>query len=318
VVQEVTLVQDQALGLVEPLNREEKGTNLQDDEKVGGQVGSSRRSSPGSCTSSHKSQKVDKAVSVDLEEDRRSLASISRSDIQGMLESLTQRVRDIEGERASRSGARSSAGEAAEVADSGRAESIVSGASSTASGRTRARRVTDDDGVKYDPETQSTLRRQSVIIEGLTMETEELRKKCGQLEEEVGGGTPLVEDLTTKLQQVEGRLEESESYCYQVIEENVEMKSEMESLEAEIAEVSDTFRDKDAKEFKKTKWELENLGKTCRNLQLKLGKAQAKAARLRQEKEDAEEVAREQMVWKTTALVAAAAMATYAILTRIK
>jgi len=29
-------------------------------------------------------------------------------------------------------------------------------------------------------------------------------------------------------------------------------------------------------------------------------------------------VAREQMVWKTTALVAAAAMATYAILTRIK
>ena len=34
---------------------------------------------------------------------------------------------------------------------------------------------------------------------------------------QVGGGTPLVEDLTTKLQQVEGRLEESESYCYQVL-----------------------------------------------------------------------------------------------------
>merc|ERR1712080_52302 len=111
------------------------------------------------------------------------------------------------------------------------------------------------------------------------------------------------------------RLEESETYCYQVIEENVEMKTEMETLEAEISEVQDTFRDKDAKEFKKTKWELENLGKTCRNLQLKLAKAQSRATRLRLE---AEELAREQMIWKTTAIIAAAALATYSILSRVK
>merc|ERR1712080_20422 len=114
------------------------------------------------------------------------------------------------------------------------------------------------------------------------------------------------------------RLEESETYCYQVIEENVEMKTEMETLEAEISEVQDTFRDKDAKEFKKTKWELENLGKTCRNLQLKLAKAQSRATRLRLEKEEAEELAREQMIWKTTAIIAAAALATYSILSRVK
>ena len=59
------------------------------------------------------------------------------------------------------------------------------------------------------------------------------------------------------------------------------LKSEIETLEAEISEVQDTFRENDAKEFKRVKWELENLAKSCRNLQLKLGKAQAKANRLR-------------------------------------
>jgi len=313
---------------------------LGDEEKVTATKSLRSVTSPSSSsTSSH--NKVDKAISVDLEEEDKlstksktselsanfgnrltdlpartpDLTNISRSDIQGMLECLTQRVRDIEaGER----GDRASGGDVAElteVADSGRAESIASGVSSVSS-RGRARRVEEVN--EYDPETQSTLRRQSVIIEGLTMETEELRKKCQQLEEEVGCGTPLVDDLSQKLQNVESRLEESENYCYQVIEENVEMKSEIETLEAEISEVQDTFRDKDAKEFKKTKWELENLSKTCRNLQLKLGKAQAKAARLKQEKEDAEDLAREQMIWKTTALVAAAAMATYAVLSRVK
>merc|ERR1719245_472533 len=89
------------------------------------------------------------------------------------------------------------------------------------------------------------------------METEELRKKCQSLEEELG--TPAVQDLSLKLEQVEGKLEETENYCYQVVEENVELKSEIENLETEISEVQDTFRDKDAKEFKKTKWEIENL-----------------------------------------------------------
>ena len=315
---------------------------LGDEEKVAAAKSLRSVTSPSSSsTSSHR--KVDKAVSVDLEEEDKlstksktsdcsanfgnrladlpartpDLTNISRSDIQGMLECLTQRVRDIEaGERGERgSGGGGDIAELNEVADSGRAESIASGISSVSS-RGRARRL--EEVGDYDPETQSTLRRQSVIIEGLTMETEELRKKCQQLEEEVGCGTPLVDDLSHKLQNVETRLEESENYCYQVIEENVEMKSEIETLEAEIAEVQDTFRDKDVKEFKKTKRELENLSKTCRNLQLKLGKAQAKAARLKQEKEDAEELAREQMVWKTTALVAAAAMATYAVLSRVK
>ena len=133
--------------------------------------------------------------------------------------------------------------------------------------------------------------------------------------------TPVVEDLSQKLEQVEGKLEETENYCYQVVEENVELKSDMEALESEITEVQDTFRDKDAKEFKKVKWELENLSKTCRNLQIKLGKAQAKASRLRQEKEmieDEQREQREQNLWKTSAVVAVAALAAYQLISRFK
>ena len=117
--------------------------------------------------------------------------------------------------------------------------------------------------VKLMDRFTALIRRQSVIIEGLTLETDELKRRCQMLEDELA--TPGVDELQQKLDKVEGKLEETENYCYQVVEENVELKNEIETLESEISEVQDTFRDKDAKEFKKTKWELENLAKTCRN-----------------------------------------------------
>ena len=130
--------------------------------------------------------------------------------------------------------------------------------------------------------------------------------------------TPVVEDLSHKLENVEEKLQKTESYCYQVVEENVELKSDIEGLESEISEVQDTFRDKDAKEFKKVKWELEKLSKTCRNLQIKLGKAQVKAIRLRHEKEEIENEQREQNLWKTSAVVAVAALAAYHFISKFK
>jgi hypothetical protein len=61
------------------------------------------------------------------------------------------------------------------------------------------------------------------------------------LEEELVS-VPFVQEVQQKLQVVETKLEETESFCYQVVEENVGLKSEIEALEAEIAEVQDTFR----------------------------------------------------------------------------
>ena len=244
----------------------------------------------GSSTSSM----VDKGVSVDL-------SSAGISNIEEMLESLSRRVRNVE----------SSGRDLVDNDDSARAESVTSLVSS-ASSKGREKTV----AVESPGEAHSMIRRQSVIIEGLTLETDELKRRCQMLEDELATNT--VDDLQNKLGKLEGKLEETETYCYQVVEENIELKSEIENLESEISEVQDTFRDKDAKEFKKTKWELENLAKTCRNLQIKLGKAHAKASRLRQERDEIEEKQTEQKLWKTTAVVAAAAIAVVHLVSKYK
>ena len=239
--------------------------------------------------SSNTSSKVDKAVGVDL-------TSAGISNIEEMLESLLDSAqrRDL-----------------VDNDDSARAESVAS-MTSSASSKGREKRVRVED----PGQAHSMIRRQSVIIEGLTLETDELKRRCLMLEEELG--TNAVDEIQSKLEKVEGKLEETETYCYQVVEENIELKSEIENLETEIAEVQDTFRDKDAKEFKKTKWELENLAKTCRNLQLKLGKAHAKQMRLKHERDEIEEKQTEQKLWKTTAVVAAAAIAVVHLVNKYK
>jgi len=281
-------------------NIEEKSINQTDEAKVSQKEGIAQDDSETSCQDDlednksvteqelHCSDPMGKARSMDL-----SLEGIEN--LEELLESLSRKARNDP-----------------DNADSARTESVssfVSTASSKARCYVQERENEGDD-------SYSLIRRQSVIIDGLTMETEELRNKCQLMEEELS--TPAVLDLSQKLEQVEGKLEETENYCYQVVEENVELKSEIETLESEISEVQDTFRDKDAKEFKKVKWELENLSKTCRNLQIKLGKAQAKASRLRQEKEMIEEEQREKNLWKTSAVVAVAAVAAYQLISRLK
>ena len=64
--------------------------------------------------------------------------------------------------------------------DSAREESVVSLVSSSSS---RIRK--DDQERVLDDGTPSLIRRHSVIIEGLTLETEELRKKCQVMKEEL-------------------------------------------------------------------------------------------------------------------------------------
>merc|ERR1712098_953732 len=120
----------------------------------------------------------------------------------------------------------------------------------------------------------------SVIIEGLTLETDELKRRCQQLEDELA--TSAVDELQVKLQQVEGKLEETENYCYQVVEENVELKTEVENLESEISEVQDTFRDKDARSLRKQNGSLKTLPKlagTCSSSLAKLKPKQVDSGR---------------------------------------
>ncbi|XP_023334916.1 uncharacterized protein DKFZp434B061 [Eurytemora carolleeae] len=85
--------------------------------------------------------------------------------------------------------------------DSARAESIVSITSTNSTSRSRENKDRDDE--VRDP--HSTIRRQSVIIEGLSMEAEDLKKKVQSLEEELSS-IPMVEELQGKLCQ--GLIEE--------------------------------------------------------------------------------------------------------------
>ena len=61
--------------------------------------------------------------------------------------------------------------------DSARAESVASMISSTSS-KGKEKKVDE----VADKEAHSLIRRQSVIIEGLSLETDELKKRCQQLE----------------------------------------------------------------------------------------------------------------------------------------
>ena len=284
---------------------EDKIHDMEDTERDRGVVaGKSCMTDKGVMTEGEEEDKVsvssskkDKGTHVDL-------SNAGITNIEEMLESLSRRVRSVE------------TADIVDNDDSARAESVASMVSSSSSKGAAGRKARQDSSPAGESEAHSMIRRQSVIIEGLTLETDELKRRCQMLEDEIE--TTAVEEVQSKLVKMEGKLEETENYCYQVVEENVELKGEIETLEAEISEVQDTFRDKDAKEFKKTKWELENLSKTCRNLQLKLGKAQARASRLRQEKEEIEEQQREQKLWRTTAVVAAAALAMLHLVNKYK
>ena len=108
------------------------------------------------------SEKSDKATTVDL-----SLGSISN--IEELLESLSRRVRNVEENE--RDMAR--IGDLIDNDDSAIAESVASFVSSTSS---KERRADEVDERLHDRGSHSLIRRQSVIIEGLTLETEELKK----------------------------------------------------------------------------------------------------------------------------------------------
>lgn len=64
-------------------------------------------------------------------------------------------------------------------------------------------------------------------------------------------GNNAVDEIQSKLEKVEGKLEETETYCYQVVEENVELKAEMEKSGDRDIRSPRHFQRQGCKEFKK-------------------------------------------------------------------
>merc|ERR1712150_70864 len=74
--------------------------------------------------------------------------------------------------------------------------------------------------------------------------------------------------------------------CSRLMEENGELKTEIESLETEISETQDRFHEEDAKELRKLRSGMAALAKTCRAFHLKLKKAERKSGHLKMQNEE--------------------------------
>ncbi|KAL3891873.1 hypothetical protein ACJMK2_004117 [Sinanodonta woodiana] len=73
---------------------------------------------------------------------------------------------------------------------------------------------------------------------------------------------------------LENLLTERERMCCELIEENNELKQEIQDIKVEMDEMYDTFRDQEVEEFRELQKELEITAKNCRILQFKLRKAE--------------------------------------------
>ena len=76
-------------------------------------------------------------------------------------------------------------------------------------------------------------------------------------------------------------MENSESTCSILKEENSDLKAEIEELEREIMEIQDRFHEEDAKELCQLRSGLASLAKMCRGFHIKLKKAERKGRQLK-------------------------------------
>merc|ERR1712173_5282 len=70
------------------------------------------------------------------------------------------------------------------------------------------------------------------------------------------------------------------------MEENTELKTEVDALENEITETQDRFTEQDAKELKRMRSEMAALARTCRTFHLKLKRAERKSGKLKAQNEE--------------------------------
>eukprot|EP00096_Caligus_rogercresseyi_P011342 TRINITY_DN4434_c0_g1_i1.p1 TRINITY_DN4434_c0_g1~~TRINITY_DN4434_c0_g1_i1.p1 ORF type:complete len:742 (-),score=161.29 TRINITY_DN4434_c0_g1_i1:120-2345(-) len=148
---------------------------------------------------------------------------------------------------------------------------------------------------KKDGRKKALWQKQVSNVNSLKQEAEELRERVRQLEE-LDSFADNIQDkeyaqlqvgyLKHEIKALEDKLNESDNKCFDLLEENVILKTEIDTLADEVYEVQDTFRDKDALEWKKLKAQLDVINKNCRNYQLKLRKAQLRTAELKAKNEE--------------------------------
>uniref|UniRef100_A0AC35TI39 Myosin_tail_1 domain-containing protein n=1 Tax=Rhabditophanes sp. KR3021 TaxID=114890 RepID=A0AC35TI39_9BILA len=92
------------------------------------------------------------------------------------------------------------------------------------------------------------------------------------------------------------KLNTTESFCDELMQENECLKADVRELQQEIEEMQDQYREEEIEEFRELQKDLESNAKNCRVLQFKLRKAERVKDQLQAEKDHAEMKLKEMMV----------------------
>lgn len=136
------------------------------------------------------------------------------------------------------------------------------------------------------------------LIKGLKTQLKSLEDKCVHLETE---NINLLNDMkakhdanqskpqTKEAEELDERLTSKEKIMEDMLEENEQLKQEINELKVEMEEMYDSFRDQEAEEFREMQKELEFTAKNCRILQFKMRKLERRNEQLEQDKNQFED-----------------------------
>ncbi|XP_077295291.1 uncharacterized protein LOC143917604 isoform X2 [Arctopsyche grandis] len=151
----------------------------------------------------------------------------------------------------------------------------------------------DTSSSKTTSRPSETLKLQQKINE-ITIQNEDLRDEKKSLQIRVREieaemeGRPSNDAAARAAEQLRSKLLAAETLCEELMDENEDMKRELRSMEEEIEEMQDNFREDQADEYSSLRKELEQTTKNCRVLSFKLKKTERKTEQLEQEKKDQE------------------------------
>merc|ERR1719205_25848 len=117
------------------------------------------------------------------------------------------------------------------------------------------------------------VREQDSTVATLTKEKKALTLKMKELESTLER-RPQVSETQKTITELQTKLKYTERKCHDLSSENEDLKGNVQTLEVELEEVQDNFREDEADEYRTLKRELENSAKNCRVLQFKLKKTE--------------------------------------------
>ncbi|XP_055546465.1 myosin-2 heavy chain isoform X5 [Wyeomyia smithii] len=126
---------------------------------------------------------------------------------------------------------------------------------------------------------QQKVNEQKQLIDDLQDEKKFLSAKVKELESD-----RKVRGVKNVEEQLRQKLEQAETLCEELMDENEEIKRELRNMETEIEEMHDNFREDQADEYASLKKELDQTTKNCRILSFKLKKSDRKIEQLESEK----------------------------------